>query len=92
MAVLFFSESVGGGGEGFFVAGFAVNDRGVAFFGIGSNASPYFHDVTACCVYDGGATFFDFFDKRGRGSECWDDDDVVVCESVILFVHLFPGE
>ena len=91
VAVFLVAKGTGGGGAGFLVGGFAVDDGGETVAGIGANAFPDAHDVAASGVDHGAAALLDEFHEASFGAEGGDDDDVFRGQRGDLGEVLFDG-
>ncbi len=86
------AEGARGGGAGFLVGGFAVDDGREVAFGVVADPAPDGHDIAAGGVDGGAAAFCDLLHDGGFSAEGWDDDDIVWVEGFEFVVGWPAGE
>ena len=83
------AERARAGRLGFFVLGFAVNDRRGGFARVFAHAFPDTHDVAAGGVDNLAADVLDLLQGRKLGAESGNDDDVIGLEVVDVGLLVF---
>ena len=86
------ADGTAGGGFGFFVLGFAVDNGGDVASGVLADAFPDAHDVAAGGVHNLAAAFLDAGKGSDIGAEGGDDDDVADSEDVEVGGANFANE